>query len=56
MGEKFAAVRLVTWVLPPVYDLSVNYCAEGILSFFQAVDLFLLDKLTQCWKPGSILG
>lgn len=28
VGEKFAAVRLVTWILPPVYDLSVNYCAE----------------------------
>ena len=33
VGEKFAAVRLVTWVLPPVYDLSVNYCAEEYFHF-----------------------
>lgn len=33
VGEKFAVVRLVTWVLPPVYDLSVNYCAEEYFHF-----------------------
>ena len=33
VGEKFAAVRLITWILPPVYDLSVNYSAEEYFHF-----------------------
>lgn len=32
IGEEFPPTRLLTWILPPVYDLSVNYCKEDYFS------------------------
>ena len=32
IGEEFPPARLLTWLLPPVYDLSVNYCREDYFS------------------------